>query len=120
MAVLVVVKVQGMAFAARMAMAIPRISREDVGRIGPVDCGLQLWRRGMAVGAPVFMDNNRTVGDMAERYAGRVVKDDAVTGCRVVDRTMGRRGLFVPVTGKAVDCCLVGVIDYILYFFTGY
>ena len=77
MVMLVVVKVLSVAFAA--CMAISWILGQDVGRIGPVDGKLKRRWCGMAVGAFVFVDRSRTIGNMAEGHAGRVVENDVET-----------------------------------------
>ena len=74
MVVFVVVKIQGVAFAARMAIA--GILGQDISRIGPVDCKLKGRWCGVAVGALVFVDRSRTIGKMAEGHAGRVVQNN--------------------------------------------
>ena len=78
MAVLVVVKIQGVTFAARMAMPIIWIPWEDVGRIRFVDRVLQDDRvtGNVAVGALFLMDSRWTVGSMAACHTGRVVEND--------------------------------------------
>lgn len=112
--VLVIVKIQGVAFAARMAMAIAGVERENVGGVRSIDWRLQGWWRGMAVSTFVLVDHHRAVGNMADGDTGRVIENDAEAGCRVIDRTMGRWRLLVPVTGEAGHGCLVGVVDHIL------
>lgn len=99
MVVDVVVEILGVTFAAGMAMTIPWVFREDVGRIGPVRWVFQGRRGGVAVGAEAFVDDKRRVGRMAGRDAARLIEDDAVMGSRGMDR----RRQFILVTVDAVD-----------------
>lgn len=68
---LMLVKIQGVTFAARMAPL------ENVGGVGPVDRILQEWRRGMAIGAAILVNSQGVISDMASGNASRVIQDDA-------------------------------------------
>lgn len=97
-------KVSGVAFAASGA---PRDSGDQW------SSGKRLYGRrcGMAVGAGVIMDQHRTVGWMAKRHAGRIVKHDAKAGSRMIRWDMRGWGNLIPVAGQAVNCGVVGVHD---------
>jgi len=83
MVVFVVVKVLGVTFAARMAIAW--VLGQDISRIRVVDCKIKCRGCGMAVGALVLVDRCRTIGEMAECYAGRVVENDVKPCSRMHD-----------------------------------